>query len=138
MKIKNNLMVALWTLAVFIYCVTQTNSASAYDVKVINTTNAKVNVVLIALSSWVFGGQNYSKRYYTDPLPANGGSYTFQVPVSSENLCPGYLDGWDANWNAFPSMGCNGVENNLTTMTCSNLVFEVYKKNDNTLHFRIK
>ncbi len=112
--------------------------AFAIDVSVGNATAEKVNIILYTRSdySWDKFPTAFSNTQPVEPAAV----YTFKVPVDSRHACPSYLAGYNANYSkSIVMMGCDGIEvNNSTSRCCVNSNFEVYKKSDGSLHFRIK
>lgn len=112
--------------------------AFAYDVSVKNTTTEKVNIILYTRSdySWDKYPTAFSNAQPVEPAAV----YTFRVPVDSRHACPSYLAGYNANYSkSIAMMGCDGIEANTPpSRCCVNSNFEVFKKSDGSLHFRIK
>lgn len=113
-------------------------AAFAIDVSVKNMTAEAVNVMLYTRSDYSW--DKFSTAF-SNPQPIkSAGTYTFSVPVDSRHMCPSYLAGYNSNYSrAIVMMGCNGVEADTpSTRCCTNATFEVYKKSDGSLHFRMK
>jgi len=112
--------------------------AFAYDVSVKNTTTEKVNIILYTRSDYSW--DKYPTALSNTKAVEKGTVYTFSVPVDSRHACPSYLGGYNADFTrSIAMMGCDGVEvDNSTSRCCVNSNFEVYKKSDGSLHFRIK
>ena len=114
------------------------NLAFALDLKVMNSTAETVNVMLYTRSdySWDKFSTAFSNAQPVNPA----GTYTFKVPIDSRHMCPSYLAGYNSNYSkSIVMMGCNGVEADCpTTRCCYDATFEVYKKSDGSLHFRMK
>lgn len=112
--------------------------AFAIDVSVTNKTAETVNVLLYTRSDYSW---DKFPTAFSNARPVNpAGTYTFSVPVDSRHMCPSYLAGYNSNYSkAIVMMGCNGAEADCpSTRCCVNASFEVYKKSDGTLHFRMK
>jgi len=123
--------------ALLLSCAVST-AAFAINVSIKNMTAETVNVMLYTRSDYSW---DKFPTAFSNTRPVNpAGTYTFSVPVDSRHMCPSYLAGYNANYSkAIVMMGCNGVEADTpSTRCCVNASFEVYKKSDGSLHFRIK
>ena len=112
--------------------------AFAIDVSVTNKTAETVNIMLYTRSDYSW--DKFSTAF-SNPQPIKpAGTYTFSVPVDSRHMCPSYLAGYNSNYSkSIVMIGCDGIEvDNSKARCCFNASFEVYKKSDGSLHFRIK
>ncbi len=138
MKTSKGIILGI-VLAATAFLTTGDNLAFGYDVTVKNTTAENVKVILYTRSdySWDKFPHAFSNFIL---LNASGGTHTFSVPVDYNHACPSYLGGYDEGFKKPIAMiGCDGVEvDNSSSRCCANSSFEVYKKTDGTLHFRIK
>ena len=112
--------------------------AFAIDVSVNNKATETVNILLYTRSDYSW--DKFPTAFSNAQPVAPGAAYTFKVPTDSRHMCPSYLTGYNANYSkSIVMMGCNGIEADTPNVRCCvNSNFEVYKKSDGTLHFRIK
>ena len=138
MKTRNTMMV-WFALAVIFLFDSGINPAAAYDVAVKNTTGETIKVFLYTRTTFSWDTLAHSLNNTIQPISV-GSTYTFSVPVDSQNRCPSYLAGYNNDLSkGIAMMGCDGAEiNNSPARCCENSSFEVYKKSDGTFHFRKK